>query len=91
MGSPEKNETEKGEMGEKEIRKHNVGIIFRYADWVDILLMVLGTFGAIGDGMSTNWLIVFAGRIMNSMGYGNTQQNNNNFMEEVEKVRTLNW
>ncbi|EOY30662.1 ABC transporter-like [Theobroma cacao] len=85
MGSPEKNETEKGEMGEKEIRKHNVGIIFRYADWVDILLMVLGTFGAIGDGMSTNWLIVFAGRIMNSMGYGNTQQNNNNFMEEVEK------
>ncbi|XP_021276536.1 putative ABC transporter B family member 8 [Herrania umbratica] len=85
MGSPEKNGIEKGEMGEKEIRKHNIGIIFRYADWVDILLMVLGTFGAIGDGMSTNWLIIFAGRIMNSMGYGNTQQNNNNFMEEVEK------
>ncbi|XP_022754975.1 putative ABC transporter B family member 8 [Durio zibethinus] len=80
MGSPEKN----GFPREQE-RKHNIGIIFRYADWVDILLMVLGTIGAIGDGMSTNWLIVFAGRIMNIMGYGNTQQNNNNFMEEVEK------
>ncbi|XVF34914.1 hypothetical protein REPUB_Repub18cG0099400 [Reevesia pubescens] len=86
MGSPEKNiELEKGKMREKEIRKHNIGIIFRYADWVDIVLMVFGTIGAIGDGMSTNWLIVFAGRIMNSMGYGNTQHNNNNFMEEVEK------
>ncbi|XWS17332.1 hypothetical protein CRYUN_Cryun33cG0058300 [Craigia yunnanensis] len=84
MGSPERNELKKGEMREKE-RKHSIGKIFRYADWVDILLMVLGTVGAIGDGMSTNWLIVFAGRIMNSMGYGNTQQNNNNFMEEVQK------
>ncbi|OMO82685.1 hypothetical protein CCACVL1_11808 [Corchorus capsularis] len=83
MGSPaEKKELEKGEMSG---RKHNISIIFRYADWVDILLMVLGTLGAIGDGMSTNWLIVFAGRIMNSMGYGNTQQNNHNFMDEVKK------
>ncbi|XVE54190.1 hypothetical protein DITRI_Ditri03aG0060700 [Diplodiscus trichospermus] len=85
MGSPEKNELEKRAPREKERKHNNIAIIFRYADWVDILLMVLGTIGAIGDGMSTNWLIVFAGRIMNSMGYGNTQQNNNNFMEEVEK------
>lgn len=89
MGSPEKNEVEKnGVRMEKKGNKVNIGIIFRYADWVDIVLMVLGTIGAIGDGMSTNWSIVFAGRIMNSMGYGNTQQNNNNFMEEVQKVST---
>ncbi|PIA42923.1 hypothetical protein AQUCO_02000398v1 [Aquilegia coerulea] len=47
--------------------------------------MLLGTIGAIGDGMSTNWLLVFASRLMNSLGYGNTQISNKNFMHEVEK------
>ncbi|XP_022732419.1 putative ABC transporter B family member 8 isoform X1 [Durio zibethinus] len=85
MGSPEKNELEENGFSREKGRKQNMGIIFRYADWVDVVLMVLGTIGAIGDGMSTYWLIVFAGRLMNSMGYGNTPQNNNNFMEDVEK------
>ncbi|KAI3945297.1 hypothetical protein MKX01_035058, partial [Papaver californicum] len=63
----------------------SLAVIFRYADWIDGLLMVLGTIGAIGDGMSTNWLLVFASRLMNSLGYGKTTQNNGNFMTEVEK------
>ncbi|KAJ8768722.1 hypothetical protein K2173_023626 [Erythroxylum novogranatense] len=63
----------------------SIATIFRYADWVDILLMLLGTVGAIGDGMSTNWLLVFASRLMNSLGYGKSQQNHGNFMAEVEK------
>ncbi|KAL5768743.1 hypothetical protein ACOSQ2_015526 [Xanthoceras sorbifolium] len=86
MGSPEKvNESvEKGKMQRKK-SKNNIAIIFRYADWTDVLLMVLGTVGAIGDGMSTNCLLVFASRIMNSLGYGQTQQNQVNFMDEVEK------
>ncbi|TYI22086.1 hypothetical protein ES332_A06G080400v1 [Gossypium tomentosum] len=86
MGSAEKTELGKNEFPRERERRHNICIIFRYADWVDILLMVLGTIGAIGDGMSTNWLILFVSRIMNSLGYGsNSQQNNNNFMGEVEK------
>ena len=59
------------------------GVIFRYADWVDILLMFLGTIGAIGDGMSTNCLLVFASSLMNSLGNGHIQQN---FMDNVNKV-----
>ncbi|KAK9101221.1 hypothetical protein Scep_024651 [Stephania cephalantha] len=63
-------------------------LIFRYADWVDVLLMVLGTLGAIGDGMSTNCLLVFASRLMNSLGYGASSQHHDNmsdFMDEVSK------
>ena len=64
----------------------SIVVIFRYADWVDLVLMFLGTVGAIGDGMSTNCLLVFVSRLMNSLGYGNTQKNHGNFMDEVEKV-----
>eukprot|EP00257_Ricinus_communis_P014094 XP_015571690.2 putative ABC transporter B family member 8 [Ricinus communis] len=78
MDSPKKNEIRREE-------GKSVAIIFRYADWVDILLMLMGTVGAIGDGMSTNILLVFASHIMNSLGYGKTQQNQGNFMVEVEK------
>ncbi|KAI9191648.1 hypothetical protein LWI28_011381 [Acer negundo] len=85
MGSPEMNinESKGDEMQRK--KSSSMGVIFRYADWTDVLLIVLGTIGAIGDGMSTNCLLLFASRIMNSLGYGQTQQNQVNFMDEVEK------
>jgi len=82
MNSPKKNER-RGE------ERKSIANIFRYADWNDILLMLLGTVGAIGDGMSTNCLLVFASRIMNSLGYGQTRQDNYNFMVEVQKVSDL--
>lgn len=70
----------------------SIGIIFRYADSIDVLLMVMGTIGAIGDGMSTNILLVFASRIMNSVGYGQTQHNQSaNFMIQVQKVSSRNF
>ncbi|XP_013614469.1 PREDICTED: putative ABC transporter B family member 8 [Brassica oleracea var. oleracea] len=61
----------------------NIHVIFRFADWIDIVLMVLGTVGAIGDGMSTNVALVFASKIMNSLGYG--QHNPHTFKDEVQK------
>lgn len=78
MGS--RDEKEETRVREK---KSSVVVIFRYADWVDVLLMFLGTIGAIGDGMSTNCLLVFASSIMNSLGNGKIQEN---FMDNVEKV-----
>ncbi|KAL3829928.1 hypothetical protein ACJIZ3_018730 [Penstemon smallii] len=65
-------------------------VILRYAEWVDIVLMVLGTLGAIGDGMSTNCLLVYVTRLFNALGYGNSVLINNNhdqinFMNEIEK------
>ncbi|XP_030529888.1 putative ABC transporter B family member 8 [Rhodamnia argentea] len=85
MGSPQEGEMEKGDRMRSRNKgaKKSVAIIFRYADWVDVVLMVLGTFGAVGDGMSTNCLLVFASRLMNSLGFGQTQQNNGHFMYEV--------
>ncbi|XP_027357405.1 putative ABC transporter B family member 8 [Abrus precatorius] len=78
MGSP-KNE----EMRKKE--RTSITIILRYADWIDILLMLMGALGAIGDGMTTNVLLLFASRIMNSLGYSNNQQSGKTSMAEVEK------
>ncbi|XP_060181634.1 putative ABC transporter B family member 8 [Lycium barbarum] len=65
--------------------RKSIAIICRYADGKDILLMCLGTIGAIGDGVSTNCLLVYVSHLFNSLGYGKTQQNNENFMEEIEK------
>ncbi|KAF3622951.1 putative ABC transporter B family member 8 [Capsicum annuum] len=65
--------------------RNSITIIFRYADGKDILLMCLGTIGAIGDGISTNCLLVHVSQLFNSLGYGKTRQNNHNFMEEIEK------
>lgn len=67
----------------------NTHVIFRFADWIDIVLMVLGTVGAIGDGMSTNVALVFASRIMNSLGYGQHNPSSTTFKEEIQKVSHL--
>lgn len=70
-----------------EKEKKSITIIFRYADWFDKLLIFFGTIGAIGDGMSTNVLLVFVSRLFNSLGYGRgVQHNPENFMSEIEKV-----
>lgn len=97
MGSPKKNvdgETKKSEaITTAKNSTSNLATVLRYADWVDVLLMILGTIGALADGMSTNILLVFASHIMNSLGYGQTQtqQNRGHFMDEVEKVCCLYW
>lgn len=67
----------------------NMHVIFRFADWIDIILMVLGTVGAIGDGMSTNVALVFASKIMNSLGYGQHNPHSTTFKDEVQKVSHL--
>ncbi|EEC71408.1 hypothetical protein OsI_03576 [Oryza sativa Indica Group] len=66
--------------------------MFKFADRVDVLLMALGTLGAIGDGCSTNLLLIFASDVMNSLGYaragahgGAAAATGVDFMREVEK------
>ncbi|KAK4283866.1 hypothetical protein QN277_000770 [Acacia crassicarpa] len=87
MSFPEKDHREKKMITKKE--RGSILEIFRYAEWTDVVLMLLGALGAIGDGMSTNVLLVFASRIMNSLGNGNAQQQQNNggnfSMAEVDK------
>ncbi|KAL2251159.1 UNVERIFIED_CONTAM: putative ABC transporter B family member 8 [Sesamum indicum] len=80
MCSPKKGETaaDKG--------RSSLTILFRYADGLDVLLMLLGTFGAIGDGMSTNCLLIYVSRLFNSLGFGKSSpEDHGNFMDEVVK------
>ncbi|KAL6629037.1 hypothetical protein ACP70R_028802 [Stipagrostis hirtigluma subsp. patula] len=44
--------------------------VFVHADAADVVLMVLGLVGAIGDGMSTPIMILIASRIFNDIGTG---------------------
>ncbi|KAL9154242.1 hypothetical protein ABFS82_10G102500 [Erythranthe guttata] len=81
----EKSREEKGEMESSSSKSSSLKIILRYADRLDILLMVLGTFGAVGDGLSTNCLLVYVSRLFNSLGFGNSPQNHGQFMHEIEK------
>ncbi|KAL8128697.1 hypothetical protein V2J09_017852 [Rumex salicifolius] len=75
----------KGKEERSEETYPSLSVIFMYADGLDYLLMFLGTLGAIGDGMSTNCILVFASRLMNSLGYGQFQLGNTSFMRDVEK------
>ncbi|KAG9449097.1 hypothetical protein H6P81_009062 [Aristolochia fimbriata] len=47
--------------------------------------MVLGTLGAIGDGMSINVMFVISSRIINRLGFGKSKLGHETFMGEVEK------
>lgn len=61
--------------------------LFRFADWYDVVLMVLGTVGAVGDGCATNFLLLSASNVMNSLGNGSHAHNSHAvFMPEVTKV-----
>ncbi|ONK69766.1 uncharacterized protein A4U43_C05F26490 [Asparagus officinalis] len=79
----------KGRMSSSKVEKEgSVKGLFRFADWYDILLMILGTVGAVGDGCSTNFLLLSASGVMNSLGHGlqvQHQQDNGVFMPEVAK------
>ncbi|GKC03507.1 putative ABC transporter B family member 8 [Tanacetum coccineum] len=84
--SPEKARDE-----EEKKQKTSITIIFRYADWFDkAILFLCALLGAIGDGMSTNVLLVFVSRLFNSLGYGRGAQTKpENFMHEIEQKQPL--
>lgn len=57
--------------------------MFSFADSTDVLLMVLGSLGAIGNGMSLPFMTVLFGQIIDSFGLN---QNDTNLVHEVSKV-----
>ncbi|KAL5227561.1 hypothetical protein ABZP36_015826 [Zizania latifolia] len=56
--------------------------MFRYADRLDVLLMVVGTVGAAGNGMSEPLMTVFFGNVINSFG----QNGSGTILRSVTKV-----
>ena len=74
----------------KKKKKKNGSIrsIFMHADGLDWFLMVLGVFGAMGDGFSSPVMMYFIGRIVNNIG-DVSKITPSTFMHNVNKVLSL--
>lgn len=79
-------ETGRTKDGEKEEAKRvPLFGMFRYADRVDVLLMVVGTVGAVGNGMSEPLMSLIFGQIIDSFG----QNTSRSVLRSVTKVSVL--
>jgi ATP-binding cassette subfamily B (MDR/TAP) protein 1 len=56
--------------------------LFRYADGTDVLLMVLGTVGALANGVSQPVMTVIFGQVINAFGDATTD----NVLHRVNQV-----
>jgi ATP-binding cassette subfamily B (MDR/TAP) protein 1 len=61
--------------------------LFSFADSTDILLMILGTIGAVGNGASFQIMSLLFGDMLNSFGQN---QNNKDVVDSVTKVNIIN-
>lgn len=61
--------------------------LFSFADSADIFLMIIGSFGAMGNGLALPLMTVLFGEMINSFG---SNQNNNSVVDVVSKVITTN-
>jgi ATP-binding cassette subfamily B (MDR/TAP) protein 1 len=72
-----------GRQEKDEAKKVSLFGIFRYADRIDVLLMVVGTLGAIGNGVSQPLISVLFGNVINSFG----ESTSSDVLRRVTKVR----
>jgi ATP-binding cassette subfamily B (MDR/TAP) protein 1 len=77
---------ERGKDGrpEKDEAKKKVPLLgmFRYADRIDVLLMVVGTLGAMGNGVAEPLMSVLFGNVINSFG----ESSSSDVLRRVTKV-----
>lgn len=66
-------------------RKMCLRKLLKYADKVDMVLMTLGTLGALADGMSTPTLLIATSGLVNTLGNGSTTTHPQHFMDEIQK------
>lgn len=60
--------------------------IFMHADGKDLLLMVLGTIGAVGEGLATPLVLYISSRMMNNIG-SSSNMDGNTFIHSINKVQ----
>lgn len=77
---PEQQESEKEETGTKTVPFYK---LFSFADSVDVGLMIVGTIGAVGNGLCMPFMTVLFGELINSFGQN---QNNKDVIHVVSKV-----
>ena len=61
--------------------------LFSFADSTDIVLMIVGTLGAIGNGMGMPLMTLLFGQMINSFGY---YQYSDDIVSQVSKVKPGN-
>lgn len=61
--------------------------LFAFADSLDLALMVVGTIGAIGNGMAIPLMTLISGQLIDAFGQN---QNNNHLVPLVSKVNLVN-
>ncbi|KAL5715950.1 ABC-type xenobiotic transporter [Ranunculus cassubicifolius] len=78
---------DKGSLNEakKNTKRNPFQSIFMHADSVDMLLMVLGLFGSIGDGFSTPLSMLITSKAMNNIGAG-PGNDHDQFLRDMTKV-----
>ncbi|KAK7339020.1 hypothetical protein VNO77_19659 [Canavalia gladiata] len=78
---------EKGTVGmvrQQKMKNGSIGSIFMHADRIDLFLMVLATFGAVGEGLSTPLVVYISSRMMNTIG-GSSKMDGNTFIHNINK------
>ena len=60
--------------------------IFMHADGKDLFLMVLGTIGAVGEGLATPLVLYISSRMMNNIGIS-SNMDGNTFIHNINKVQ----
>jgi ATP-binding cassette, subfamily B (MDR/TAP), member 1 len=74
--------------GEKDITEKQETVpfhkLFTFADSTDILLMIVGTIGAIGNGLGLPLMTMFLGEMIHS--FGSNQSNIEDVVDQVSKV-----
>lgn len=60
--------------------------IFMHADGKDLFLMVLGTIGAVGEGLATPLVLYISSRMMNNIG-SSSNMDGNTFIHSINKVQ----
>jgi len=57
-----------------------------HADGKDLFFMILGTIGAIGEGVTTPLVLLISSRMMNNIGSSSTM-GGNTFIHNINKVQ----
>ncbi|EEF47170.1 ABC transporter B family member 11 [Ricinus communis] len=79
-GHPQEMEKSNGEEKTNSVPFHK---LFSFADSVDIVLMIIGTIGALGNGLSMPLMTIFLGDTIDAFG---NNQNNQDVVDIVSKV-----
>ena len=75
-----KEEQQDKSKGDEKVAFHK---LFSFADGTDVVLMIVGTIGAIGNGLALPLMTVFFGEMIDSFG---SNQANTDIVDVVSKV-----